>query len=208
MLRLKKLRNEKHISQQKLASALGVSRSTIAMWETEASQPDNAMLIKISAFFNVSIDYILGNDTSVSKNFVSSDKNKIKELRKSANLSQLKFAESLGVHQTAVSQWENGRTSPDIEIAKKISEKYNVTLDYLLGNNNLHKNEIINEDRLIFQDTFDIAKDIECIEKKLLNKQNHPIFFNGKKISDETAELILTQIKLMQNIIKIVSKEK
>jgi repressor LexA len=60
--------------------------------------------------------------------------NKIKELRKSLNMSQIEFAKSLSVHQTAVSQWENGRTSPDIDIAKKISELYNVSLDYLLDN--------------------------------------------------------------------------
>ena len=61
MLNIKKLREEKGISQQRLADAIKVSRSTIAMWETEGSQPDIEMLKRMSIFFNVSVDYILGN---------------------------------------------------------------------------------------------------------------------------------------------------
>lgn len=59
--------------------------------------------------------------------------NKIKQLRTEKGLSQAKLAERLNVHQTAVSQWEKGRTMPDIEIAQRMAELFNVTLDYLLG---------------------------------------------------------------------------
>ena len=64
MFVLKQLRNEykngKKISQQKLADILGVSRSTVAMWENGLSQPDNDTLIRIANYFNVSTDYLLG----------------------------------------------------------------------------------------------------------------------------------------------------
>lgn len=63
MLNLKEIRMERKISQQKLADIIGVSRSTIAMWETAGSQPDNEMLKKIADFFNVSTDYLLGRET-------------------------------------------------------------------------------------------------------------------------------------------------
>lgn len=45
----------------------------------------------------------------------------IRDIRKELGLSQFEFARMLGVHQTAVSQWETGRTSPEIEIVKQIS---------------------------------------------------------------------------------------
>lgn len=45
----------------------------------------------------------------------------IREIRKELGLSQFEFARLLSVHQTAVSQWETGRTSPEIEIVKRIS---------------------------------------------------------------------------------------
>lgn len=59
--------------------------------------------------------------------------NRVKELRKQNNYSQQKLANALNVHQTAISQWETGRTSPDLEIAAKMAELFNVTIDYLLG---------------------------------------------------------------------------
>ena len=59
MKNLKKIREDNKISQQKLASHIGVSRSTIAMWETDGSQPDNDSLRKIANYFNVSTDYLL-----------------------------------------------------------------------------------------------------------------------------------------------------
>lgn len=60
MLNIKKLREDKGISQQRLAEAIKVSRSTVAMWETGGSQPDIEMLIRMSLFFSVSVDYLLG----------------------------------------------------------------------------------------------------------------------------------------------------
>lgn len=60
--------------------------------------------------------------------------NVIKNIRKKYKLSQSEFANLLNVHQTAVSQWENNRTKPDINIAKAISQKFNISLDIILDN--------------------------------------------------------------------------
>lgn len=59
--------------------------------------------------------------------------NRIRKLRKEKNISQVKLAEYLGVHQTAISQWETGRTNPDLATAKKLAAYFGVTLDYLLA---------------------------------------------------------------------------
>lgn len=66
MENLKSARSSLGYSQQKLASLIGVSRSTVAMWETGASQPDNDSIIRLSRLLNVSTDYLLGtsDDTS------------------------------------------------------------------------------------------------------------------------------------------------
>ena len=64
---LKKKRNENHVSQQKLANHLGVSRSTVAMWETGGSEPSNEMLAQIASFFGTSVDYLLGLDDNEQK---------------------------------------------------------------------------------------------------------------------------------------------
>ena len=56
----------------------------------------------------------------------------IKDLRKSNNLTQQEFADTLGVTFQAVSKWENGKNIPDVGVMKIISEKYDVNVDEIL----------------------------------------------------------------------------
>ncbi len=57
---IRKLRKEKKITQEALAAAMQVSRSTIAMWETSGSRPKQDSLKKLADYFDVSADYLLG----------------------------------------------------------------------------------------------------------------------------------------------------
>ena len=59
--------------------------------------------------------------------------NIIRELRLKRGLSQFELAKICGVHQTAISQWEKGRTSPDAEMLSLLSDYFNVSVDLLLG---------------------------------------------------------------------------
>lgn len=56
---LKKLRNEKGMSQKALADQLHVERSTVSGWETKDRVPDAEMLIRLAAVLNTSIDDLL-----------------------------------------------------------------------------------------------------------------------------------------------------
>ena len=76
MLRLKELRQEKNITQGKLAEKLGLSRSTIAMYETGGSEPDLETLKNIASFFNVSIDYLMGREQNVDHNITGAQLNR------------------------------------------------------------------------------------------------------------------------------------
>ena len=58
--RIKQLRKERGMYQQALANALQVSKSTVAMWETDKREPDIQTIKRIAEFFCVSIDYLLG----------------------------------------------------------------------------------------------------------------------------------------------------
>lgn len=59
--RLKKLREDKGLIQQDIADLLHVGRATIAGYETKGKQPDYEKLVLLAKYFNVSIDYLLGN---------------------------------------------------------------------------------------------------------------------------------------------------
>lgn len=60
--------------------------------------------------------------------------NRIREIRKSKGISQQKLAEALHVNQTAISQWETGKTSPNIDTAGELANIFGVSMEYLLGN--------------------------------------------------------------------------
>lgn len=57
---IKSLRQRKKIYQQELANNLSVSKSAVAMWETNKRTPDADTLIQIADYFDVSVDYLLG----------------------------------------------------------------------------------------------------------------------------------------------------
>jgi len=59
--RLKELRLEKEMRQEDLAKKIGVSRHTITGYEIGKREPDLDKIIKLANFFDVSIDYLLGN---------------------------------------------------------------------------------------------------------------------------------------------------
>lgn len=61
--RLKSLREDKDMSQKDLAGAIGVSPSTIGMYESNKRTPDSEMLNRLADFFHVSVDYLLGRTT-------------------------------------------------------------------------------------------------------------------------------------------------
>lgn len=58
--RLKQLRMTNTLTQQDLAISLNISKSNISKYENGTIEPSFEILIKISDYFQVSIDYLLG----------------------------------------------------------------------------------------------------------------------------------------------------
>ncbi len=74
MNNLKELRKNRKLTQEKLAKSLGLSRSTIAMYETNGSEPDIETLKKIASFFNITVDKLIGKQ--IDKNIESIELNR------------------------------------------------------------------------------------------------------------------------------------
>ena len=58
--RLKELRQENKLSQQKLAETIGVTQKAIDFWEKGINEPKASYIIKLAKFFGVTTDYLLG----------------------------------------------------------------------------------------------------------------------------------------------------
>lgn len=59
---------------------------------------------------------------------------KLKELRQEMGLTQKQLAEKLQTSNSAVCDWERGRTQPDLETLLALAKFFKVSVDYLLGN--------------------------------------------------------------------------
>lgn len=60
--RLRDLRESRNLQQKDIAKELDVLEATVSMWETGKRIPYSDMLIKLANFFEVSVDYLLGNE--------------------------------------------------------------------------------------------------------------------------------------------------
>lgn len=61
------LRHEKKITQEQLADFVGVTKASVSKWETKQSMPDILLLPQLAAFFDVTIDELLGYEPQLSK---------------------------------------------------------------------------------------------------------------------------------------------
>lgn len=59
----------------------------------------------------------------------------LRSLREKDGLSQTRFAQEIGFSQAAISAWENNTREPGIEALMKIAKFFNISVDYLVGNN-------------------------------------------------------------------------
>ena len=53
-------RHERGITQEQLAEFIGVTKASVSKWETGQSLPDLALLPGLAAYFNISIDELIG----------------------------------------------------------------------------------------------------------------------------------------------------
>ena len=98
---------------------------------------------------------------------------RLRELRKSNNVSQQKLSKYLNFGYTAIANYESGRNQPSLDTVKKIAQYFDVTVDYLIGASDYPRSE----------------KDITDKEAELLK-----IF---RRINDEERDALLKVVNLM-----------
>jgi len=64
----------------------------------------------------------------------------LKKIRKERHINQLKVAMDLNISREALSHYENGRRSPDIQMLKILSSYFRVSIDYLINGEDYHGN--------------------------------------------------------------------
>ena len=59
-MRIKELREEKKLSQDEVARAIGTNQRNIGRWEKGENEPTSGFVLKLADFFQCSVDYLLG----------------------------------------------------------------------------------------------------------------------------------------------------
>jgi len=57
----------------------------------------------------------------------------LKAIRKKRKYSQLKVATDLNISREALSYYENGKRSPDLQMLRRLSAYFNVSIDFLVN---------------------------------------------------------------------------
>lgn len=66
--RIKQLRLQNKLTQEQFGKIFGVKKSTISMYESGKSNPDDHLKLKMADYFSISMDYLMGrSDTRTSK---------------------------------------------------------------------------------------------------------------------------------------------
>ncbi len=63
----------------------------------------------------------------------------LREIRRQKNLNQQKVAMDLNISRESLSYYENGQRSPDVEMLLRLSQYYNVSIDYLITGKEFQK---------------------------------------------------------------------
>ena len=98
-----KLRTELGMTQEKLADAIGVSRQAVQKWESGVAVPDIEKLIKLSKYFNVSLDALV----------FESDARTTEELT---------FEKKLNPQYSTLHSWENYSSQLMTELVQSLEE--------------------------------------------------------------------------------------
>ncbi len=131
---------------------------------------------------------------------MSSFGNRLKTLRENHNLSQKEFANILNIANSTLSQYESDKRVPSDEVKLQIAKYFNVTTDYLLGNETKNKEQNSQD-----KDEKDIAKSMKKLKEQLKDEQG--LMFDGEPLDDTTIELLLEELERQERLVKKINKK-
>lgn len=174
--RIKELRKSHGLSQNELAEKIGISNQAISHYETEKRHPKIETWQKFADFFDVSVPYLQGFDEH--------RPSRLKELRQKKHLTLEELGNAVGMLNSTLSQYENGKRNPNNEVWQKLADYFEVSVSYIKG-------EI---------DTEYLEKLVELL--MLLSFPKIVISYGDTDIDDDTKPFI--SVEIMSQICKLL----
>lgn len=180
---LSDLRKNRNLSQRALSDTLGLSHSTIGMYESGQREPNFETLKKIASFFNVSIDYLLG---------LTDDKN---DFEHKNNLNEIVYTQLRSLNDIDDNHYFDRRLNDFSEHIKDgsfpVTEGSIDSIALLFDTNSLYL--LGQTDNWYSEDPMDenFKKNVKEETRKLLNDQEKLVSeYNEKKIKEQQKILV------------------
>ena len=129
--RLYQLRRIEFLEPFQLASKLGISTDLYNVYEKHPDKIPDRILLKLSAIFNVPIDYIVNAP-------YTPPKPRLYQLRCRKLLEPHELARELGISTRLYNVYENNPDKIPANILLKLSDIFNVSIDYIVNNSDTH----------------------------------------------------------------------
>lgn len=158
--RIRLLRKQAGLTQEELGKKMGVIKQTVSSWENNISEPNSEILLSLASVFDVSVDYLLGNDpleNSIKKNinadklnstpeekyfyFFFDDENtlrnvftkRVKTAILDIGLTEEEFKDEISFGREKASSFLDGSGEPTADDLIELSQFLDTSIDYLLG---------------------------------------------------------------------------
>lgn len=134
--RINELMKEQNLTNFSLSLKLGCQDDVISNWREGKYYPSLNNLIMLSAYFNCSIDFILG--LTDEETYKKGKKNvtfaqRYKDCKEKANLTDYKIAKKCGFQQSTISQWLLHGRLPETDNLILLSKLFECSIEYLMG---------------------------------------------------------------------------
>lgn len=176
MNNLKRIREIENYTQSYVAEQLGITQQAYANYERGARQPDNEMLKKMSKFFNVSVDCILGIEAESTE--ISTARERAGKLFSEKTHTFDEIEKTFGTHYNTLKAWFDGFGDFFNEKISELASYLGVSTDYLLGRTN-EPNQI------------DLDKELEGVQFALYSET--------KELTDEEKKSVLDFVKFLKS---------
>lgn len=126
--RIKLLRKELNMTQQKFAEGIHIKRNTIATYESNRNEPIDAVVSLICMQYNVNEHWLrTGEGEMFSESFGSSNiSERLRILRKKLDMTQQEFADKIGSKRNTIAKYETNTNIPSTAVISLICREFNV----------------------------------------------------------------------------------
>lgn len=139
MTNIEKLREERDLLKKEVAGNIGVVESVYSEWENEKLFIPTRRLYQLANFYEVNIDYMVGisnikihmkSDKEIDGKLVSS---RLKEIRKSLNMTMRDLSKKFNTSSSAISNYENSKFLILSPFLIELCKFGNYSIDWVLG---------------------------------------------------------------------------